>query len=108
MSEDFSSEKHGSRWLSWVLATVAALLLYLLAAPPLLFGLISDWGKRRPQAPEAWMTPFVMPYQWLLDHTPLRGPLTNYSRWWGQKFFGKHITPSPSSTPPPSSAPAPP
>jgi hypothetical protein len=101
MSEGTAPEKRSrSHAVAWVLSLLAVPVLYLLSVPPLYCGITTNWGRRLPNHPPAWVMHYKEPFQWLYDHTPLQRPLDDYVLWWRRAFL-KHVPTAPKPVSPP-------
>jgi hypothetical protein len=61
----------------WVLAGVVAVpLFYLLTYP------IVVHASRSLEPGAHWRSHYMKPYNWVVNHTPLKAPLHAYSEWW--------------------------
>jgi hypothetical protein len=74
-----------SRWAGWALGLLAAPVLYVLTAPPIVWGLDTRWGTRTHVGVPDWMDSYLVPFRWLYQREMLKPLLEPYSHWW--RFF---------------------
>lgn len=81
------AERSGkSRAVAWILAVLAALVLYLLSVPPSILFAVGDReivnrGMPDESIATTWLEYYGKPYGWLSETTPLKYPLRAYETW---------------------------
>jgi hypothetical protein len=69
---------------TWVLCLAAIPVLYVLSLPPIFYLTVEEGVSTVPR----WLELYSKPFDWLVEHTPLKMPLRRYADWCYHSIWG--------------------